>query len=205
MDQAVPPAEEARAGGEPPSSAAVENAGAPSQPARENGANVDRTKEDRKEDEKRQKAVAAADKELLSWTRLSMSLSTSGIAAERGLAYIETLDNSRRIDPTNILHTLAICLVGLGIGSLVAACLQTWRVRRAFRRGAALPEPLIPLSLIVAVGVICIFVVALLTIVSFREVLKSTAGAPTSGWERLASGVVGESSGRWLEPQRGET
>ena len=185
MTQTVgPPDNAASDHGSAPAVAAATASSARAEPreqSKDAGRTGDRKKDEKKDEEKRQKAVAAADKELLSWTRLSMSLATTGIAAERGLAYVESFETGRRLDPSNILHTLALCLVGLGVGSLLMACLQAVRVRTAFRRGEPLPEPLISLPLVVAVGVICIFLVALVTVLSFRDVLKSTgAGLPAN-------------------------
>jgi uncharacterized membrane protein YidH (DUF202 family) len=206
MSQTVQPPGDAVAGGGAMLAAAATTTAlaGPTEQSRDAGQRGDRRRDNRddKEEGKRQKAVATADKELLSWTRFAMSLATTGIATERGLAYIESLESGRRIDPTNVLHTLALCLVGLGVGSLVMACLRTWRVRRAVRRGEPLPEPVVSLSLVVAVGVICIFLVALVTVMSFRDVLRPAAGASGPAWQTLALSATSVTSGLAVGPRR---
>ena len=69
-------------------------------------------------------------------------------------------------------------------------------VRLAVGRGQAPPEPRVPLSLVVASGIIAIFLIALVTVLSFRDAIKSTAGGPAI--ELATAGPRFEPSERWL-------
>ena len=188
MSDIKPPPGEALSGGLTPSPPADRPTGAvqlaPTEVV-EDGSDRKRKKDERgdrdqqRDEEKRRKARKDSEKELLTWTRMSISLTTTGLGAERALAYLNATDTGRRLDPYDVLHTLALWLVAVGVGALALACVQHWRLVSSLKRGEPAPEPPVSLSLFVAVSIIAIFAVALVTVLSFRDVLKPAAGAPS--------------------------
>lgn len=138
----------------------------------------DRAPRDRqKDDEKRLKARQAGEKELLGWIRMSLSLVTTGLGFERGLTFLSELETTSRIDPGAVLRTLAILLMVLGLCALTLACWQHLRLVIAYQRGQELPQPRVSLSLVVALGILSLFLIALVTVLANRDAIKSSKGS----------------------------
>jgi uncharacterized membrane protein YidH (DUF202 family) len=135
-----------------------------------------------RDDERRQRAVASTDRELLSWSRMAMTLVATGIGAERALTYLSTVPSGRLVDPHDVLHSLAIGLVGLGLAVLAVSSYHTLAVHRAVRAGTPLPKQRILFSLLVGLGLMVIFGIALVAVIWFRVVPPwGTADGPSFG------------------------
>ena len=152
-------------------------------PAAETSDRAARDREDRAERdrENRAKARGISEHELLNWTRMAMALTSTGIAANRALALVEGTETRFRIDPLNLLKFLALALVVLGLGILCIACIQHVRLLLALKRNQPPPVPVVPISLVAAVGIIAIFLTALVTVLTSRDDLQRTprpAAAP---------------------------
>lgn len=122
-----------------------------------------------KAEEKRKKQRESADKELLGWIRMGLSLVTTGIGAERALTYVDRVSPMGRIDPMHLLRVLALALTLLGLAAMVLACWRYWVVASSLRRSESVPDPRFSLSLIVAVGILTLFFVALAVVVGVRD------------------------------------
>lgn len=145
---------------------------------RPDGAGRDRERERAEEkrekaEEKRKKQRESADKELLGWIRMGLSLVTTGIGAERALTYVDRVSPMGRIDPMHLLRMLAVALMVLGLVAMVLACWRYWAVASSLRRGELAPEPRFSLSLIVAVGILTLFFLALVVVTGVRDDLVS--------------------------------
>lgn len=110
------------------------------------------------------------DKILLKWLRTSLFLVTTGITLERGLKYLEGGREGPSLDPYSVLRLVGLGFVLIGLGALLAACVQHRDRLDTIRDGSPPPVPTYPLSLWVSVAVAILSVIAFLAaVISFQS------------------------------------
>lgn len=136
----------------------------------------DRAGRDRERaEEKLRKQRESSEREILSWIRMGLTLATTGLGFDRAITYADRLSPSTRIDPLHLLRALALGLLLLGLFAMVAACLRHRRTLVSLRRGELAPEPRFSLGLVVAVGTLTIFILALVVVLAVRDGDPGTA------------------------------
>ena len=126
--------------------------------------------------EKRSEAREDAEKMIIRWVKVSLSLVTTGAAANRALAYLEG-SGSRLIDPFNLLRIVTIALAVVGVVAIWAACVQHWETLRRIERGEPPSKPRLSLGLAVGIAVAVLVVVAAAALVVVRR-----DGGPVAGF-----------------------
>lgn len=107
-----------------------------------------------------QRTIMAADRTLMAWVRTAISMIGFGFTIYKFLQYVGQ-ENPARILPIQGPRNLGLTFIALGIGSLVIAVAQNWRVRVQFAAGSRRP---FSLSLAVAA------IVALIGVLAFMNV-----------------------------------
>ena len=108
-----------------------------------------------------QRTIMAADRTLMAWVRTAISMIGFGFTIYKFLQYLGQ-ENPATTLSTRGPRNLGLTFIGLGIGSLVIAVVQNWRVRAQLAAGGRRP---FSLSLAVAA------IVALIGVLAFMNVL----------------------------------
>ena len=108
-----------------------------------------------------QRTIMAADRTLMAWVRTAISMIGFGFTIYKFLQYLGQ-ENPVRALPMQGPRNLGLTFIGLGIGSLLIAVAQNWRVRVELAAGGRRP-----FSLSLAV----VAIVALIGVLAFMNVL----------------------------------
>jgi uncharacterized membrane protein YidH (DUF202 family) len=119
----------------------------------------------------------SGERDLMNWGRTALTLLSTGIGFERALAVVTANNAHLIVDPFDILRILAISLIVLGLVVVGLAARAHLRILARLRHELAPEPPDYSISLILAAGILVIFTTALVTVLSFRDVVRTHRSA----------------------------